>query len=256
LPSGRTVEELRRLTTRARYPRSSSYDPVWMLESIMGPNVLWCTESLCNRIPLEPGMRVLDLGCGKAVSSVFLAKELGVQVFAADLMVQPAENLHRIREAGLEHQVFPMRLDARSLPFPPEYFDAVLSIGAYMYFGTDDTYLRLLQPLLKPGGRIGITVHGLTEELEEPPDDLPPLWRLSFETFHTADWWRRHWKRSGLLEVEHVTLIEDGWREWADWYELGVQEQRPMIRPEDLEFLRADAGRRFGLVEAVARRPA
>jgi len=50
-------------------PGLASYDPIWVLENLMGPNVLWLTEALTQRMQLTPGMRVLDLGCGKAVST-------------------------------------------------------------------------------------------------------------------------------------------------------------------------------------------
>jgi cyclopropane fatty-acyl-phospholipid synthase-like methyltransferase len=46
----------------------------------MGPNVLWLTEFVCEAMDLRAGMRVLDLGCGKALSSIFLAREFAVQV--------------------------------------------------------------------------------------------------------------------------------------------------------------------------------
>jgi len=58
----------------------------------MGPNSLWLTEWLCEAIDLKPNMRVLDLGCGKAISSVFLAKEFGVQVWAYDLWIKATDN--------------------------------------------------------------------------------------------------------------------------------------------------------------------
>ena len=57
--------------------------------NLMGPNGLWLTDALTQLLPLEPGMRVLDLGCGAAISSIFLARELGVQVWAADLWIEP-----------------------------------------------------------------------------------------------------------------------------------------------------------------------
>lgn len=49
-----------------RFPRSGKYDPEWILWNQMGPNALWLTESLTNRMTLEPGMRVLDMACGRA----------------------------------------------------------------------------------------------------------------------------------------------------------------------------------------------
>jgi SAM-dependent methyltransferase len=67
-------------------PRSNKYDPQWIINNQMGLNPLWLTEWLCEKIPLTSGMRVLDLGCGKALSSIFLAEEYGVQVSPYILM--------------------------------------------------------------------------------------------------------------------------------------------------------------------------
>ena len=79
------------------YPRSASYDPEWMLENLMGPNAVWMAESLCQVMSLQPNMRVLDMGCGKAISSIFLAKEFGVQVWATDLWISATDNGSRSR---------------------------------------------------------------------------------------------------------------------------------------------------------------
>lgn len=84
------------------YPRSQKYDIDWMVQNSMGPNVIWLTEALTGVMTLEPGMRVLDMGCAKAISSIFFAKEFGVEVWAADLCVKPTENWKRIRGAGLD----------------------------------------------------------------------------------------------------------------------------------------------------------
>ena len=82
------------------FPRSSRYDPHWLLNNVMGPHVLWLTEWLSQSLELTPGMRVLDLGCGRALSSLFLAKEFGVTVYAADHWIKASENLPRIEQAG------------------------------------------------------------------------------------------------------------------------------------------------------------
>ena len=64
-----------------RFPRSAKYNPDWLLASISGAtNPLWLTEWLTSALDLRPGMRVLDLGCGRAVSSIFLRQEFGVEV--------------------------------------------------------------------------------------------------------------------------------------------------------------------------------
>jgi cyclopropane fatty-acyl-phospholipid synthase-like methyltransferase len=93
---------------------------------------------------LRAGHRVLDLSCGPAQSSIFLRREFGVQVWATDLWQSPSENLQRIRDAGVEDGVFPIHSDARSLPFADAFFDAIVCIGAFYYYGTDDHYLNYL----------------------------------------------------------------------------------------------------------------
>jgi hypothetical protein len=53
---------------------------------------------------------------GKGLSNIFLAKEYGLRVWAADLWIKPTENFARIRQAGVENLVYPIHTDARSLP--------------------------------------------------------------------------------------------------------------------------------------------
>ena len=102
-----------------RFPRSSQYHPEWVIArpGSGSANALWLTEWLTSAMELRPGMRVLDLGCGPAMSSIFLRREFGVQVWATDLWQSPSENLQRIRDAGAQDGVFPVHADARSLSF-------------------------------------------------------------------------------------------------------------------------------------------
>src|SRR5437870_7818312 len=150
-----------------RFARASGYHPEWVLAGVSSAaNALWLTEWLCESPDLRPGMRVLDLGCGRAMSSIFLRREFGVQVWATDLWFNPTENLQRIRDAGVEDGVFPIHADARSLPFAAEFFDAIVSIDSFVYYGTDDLYLNSLARFVKPGGLVGIAGAGLRREIE------------------------------------------------------------------------------------------
>ena len=180
---------------RKRFPRTSQYHPEWIKASVSGgANALWLTEWLTQAMDLRPGMRVLDLGCGRAMSSIFLRREFGVQVWAADLWFSPSENLQRIRDAGVGDGVFPIRADARSMPFAEGFFDAAVSIDSFMYYGTDDLYLNYLARFVKPGGPVAIAGAGLIQEIDgEVPSHLREWWDQDRPwCLHSAPWWRRH----------------------------------------------------------------
>ena len=58
-----------------RYPLSLRYDPRWVIALEMGAHPPWQLENILSALALEPGSRVLDLGCGRGATSVFLAHE-------------------------------------------------------------------------------------------------------------------------------------------------------------------------------------
>src|SRR3954454_21794976 len=172
--------------TSGRSPRSSKYHPDWVLAGVSGgANPLWMTEWLTEALDLRPGMRVLDLGCGRAMSSVFLRREFGVQVWAIDLWFSASENLLRIRDAGVGDGVFPIRADARSLPFAAGFFDAIVAIDSFVYYGTDDLYLDDLARFGRPGGPVAIAGAGLMREVDGPaPDHLRAWWTPDLRCLH------------------------------------------------------------------------
>ena len=236
----------------AAYPRAARYPLDWMFAAHMGPNVLWLTEALTSVMDLRPGMRVLDLGCGRALSSTFLVREYGVQVWAADLWIAPEDNAQRLRAANVADRAFPQRVEAHTLPFATDFFDAVVSLDAYHYFGTDELYLgwHLLKHL-KPGGQIGICVPGLAEELTEVPAHLAPYWDWQFWSFHSAAWWRRHWEKTGLVTVTHADRLPDGAAHWQAWDE-ALHDHGRVADTTEADMLRADAGRVLGFSRVVA----
>lgn len=250
-------DELRERLNTVRYPRSAGYDPQWMIENVMGPNPLWLLEWAWPAFGIPAGSRVLDLGCGKALTSIFMAREYGVRVTAADLWIKPGENWPRIHAAGCEEVVLPIRAEAHDLPFAEGYFDAVVSVDAYHYFGSDELYLTYLSRFVRPGGVVGIVVPGLQQELDEVPEHLAPYWDPGFWTFHTPAWWARHWSRSGAVTVETADLLPDGWLDWARWNEVcaeaGDTDWVRQMGGREAEMVRLDAGRTFGFVRVVGR---
>ncbi len=258
--------EAREMLLDERFPRSSAYDPEWVLSNQMGPNALWLTESLCERMTLTPGMRVLDMGCGAAMSSIFLAKEYGVRVWANDLWISAEDNHKRIVEAGVEDLVTPVRAEAHSLLYERAFFDAVISVDSFHYYGTSDTYLGYFTNFLKPGAQIGIAIPGLIRDFE---GDLPAYLTEKDEnghsfwdpkehwSFHTADWWRNHWEHTDIVDVEYAAPMKDGWEVWLRFDDAVVAAAIPMAvhGPPNLtgNALRADHGEYLALVEIIAR---
>jgi cyclopropane fatty-acyl-phospholipid synthase-like methyltransferase len=61
------------------------------------------------------------------------------------------------------------------LPFANDFFDAVVSIDSFVYYGSDQFYLNYIAHFVKPGGPIAIAGAGLTREIEgEVPPHLEP----------------------------------------------------------------------------------
>jgi SAM-dependent methyltransferase len=232
-----------------RYPRSSKYDPRWIWENEAGSHALWLTEALCEKMELRPGMRVLNLGGGYGIEAIFLAKEFGLQVWLADLGTDPSENWQRVCAAGVEDLVFPMKVDGRELPFADNFFDAVVSLNVLQFFGTDDLYLHWkLLPKVHPGGQLGVVVPGLLHEFKDGiPDYLQPVWHPDFLSWHSPDWLRSHWEKTGLAEIETADNFDDG-----EGYRTFITWAKVMRRDQGL--LPTDGGRNISFVRLVARK--
>lgn len=250
-----TKEELRRALTLERFPLSAKYDPKWMIVNDMGPSSVWLAEYLVEAMELRPGMRVLDMGCGKAMSSIFLAREFGCQVWATDLWISPTDNWRRISDAGVGGLVYPVRAEAHDLPYAEGFFDAAVSLDAYHYFGTSEMYLLKFARLVRPGGQIGIVVPGLTKEFpdEGVPERLRPWWDPEWYTFHSPGWWAQLWRRSEAVEVEVADNMPGGYDVWLHW-EQTAKASGLWGRSGDIDLLTADGGEYFGFTRVVGRR--
>ncbi len=229
-----------------KFPRTEKYDTNWVHENWMGPNPLWLLEELCEHIALKPGMKVLDMGCGKGITSVFLAKEFGVTVFANDLWISATENLKRFEEAGVAERVFPIHAEAHALPYAEGFFDAAISIDSYQYFGADEMYFPCTySKLVKTGGQFGIVVPGLTKEFDKGyPDTLKEHWEGEMFSFHSKHWWRHLWEKTEIVDITACYDMEEPkevWRPWAEW-------AKDNLGFKDVEFLNSDTNNDIALI--------
>jgi SAM-dependent methyltransferase len=198
-----TKEQIYRMMKDDKYPLSSKYDCDWIIENEMGSNCLCLLEELTWIMELKADMRILDMGCGKALSSIFLAREFGTRVWATDLWISASDNFKRIREMNVEDKVCPIHADAHDLPFADNYFDAMVSINSIFLYVTDEEFLKKhLFCHVKPGGEIGIIVPGfLHEYMEGIPEEFEPFWINNLDHWHTLEWWIDILNKSGEVDI-------------------------------------------------------
>lgn len=204
-----------------QYPKSQKYPMSLLREKIMGPNPVKLTEELMTYADIAPGSLVMDLGSGTGITSVFLAKEYGLRVIAADLWSNPTENMRFFEEMGLSSaEIMPVHADANDLPFAHEFFDAVVSTDSYNYFGRDPSYLgEKLLPFVKTGGYICICVPGMKQDCHENlPEALLVSWTPEqLDYIHDVSYWQGIIGQTAGIDILSIREMESNEEVWADW---------------------------------------
>lgn len=112
----------------------------------------------------------------------------------------------------------PLQLDALHLPFAEGYFDAVVSVGAYHYFGNNDSYFtQVLEPVLKKDAIVAIAFPGMKYEVHEKiPEEMKTLWEPeALEMWHSIDWWKL--KFEPYLKNFQIYEMDCFDKVWEDW---------------------------------------
>ena len=235
------------------YVRSKKYETPELMAKIMGPNPIKLEEELLSDNKIPAGSVVCDLGSGQGLTSVFMAKEYGFTVYAADLWSDPAENSVFFEKMGISSgEVIPVKADAENLPFEKSFFDAVVSIDSYNYFGRDPKYLdEKLLPFVKNGGLIYIAIPGMKKDCHENlPKELLLSWTPEqLEYMHDADYWRKMVSRSVGAEVISVNEMESNDEVWADWLK---QENEYAIG--DRKAMEAGGGKYLNFISIILRK--
>lgn len=236
-----------------KYPLSEKYNTPALMAKIMGPNPLKLEEELLTGHQIPEGATVCDLGSGQGLTSVFLVREYGFKVYAADLWSEPEENRRFFSEMGLsEKQIIPVKADAENLPFEKEFFDAVVSTDSYNYFGRDPEYLdSKLLPFLKKGGYIYIAIPGMKKDCHDSlPQELLLSWTPEqMEYMHDTAYWTDIVNKCKGAELISVTEMESNEEVWADWLK---QENEYAVG--DRKAMQAGGGKYLNFIKIVLRK--
>ena len=236
-----------------KYIKSAKYDTPELQAKIMGPNPVKLEEELLIDHKIPAGAVVCDLGSGSGLTSVFLAKEYGFTVYAADLWSDTEENRAFFDKMGIERsRIIPVKADANALPFEKEFFDAVVTTDSYNYFGRDESYLdEKLLPFVKRGGYIYIAIPGMKKDCHQNlPKELLLSWTPEqLDYMRDVDYWRKTVGKSKDSEIIEVSEMESNEEVWADWLK---QDNEYAIG--DRKSMEAGGGKYLNFIKIVLRK--
>ncbi len=254
--------------TQLRCNKSASYtDLNTIYAQCSGPGGLHLAEFMADKMGMEAGKRLLDVGCNRGYQTCFLAREYGVQAMGIDPWADRMEgdpmvdHLRRNAEAwGVSHLVLGQKIGVPDTHFAAGSFDFVYSTTALemirMLEG-EEGYLACLKELwrvLKPGGVMGIG-EPMHRDIPVPPDLMPHVsqsdfpWKDCFRDIHqTVDAIRQ--AGFEIIEADYAPEAHKWWMEYA--------EHDPFCKldPEgDPKTLTVDDGRWVSFGYVIARRP-
>jgi len=224
------------------------FDDEFVMSNLMGPNAIRLLEEMTRSLDLKKGMKVLDLGCGKGLTSIYLARKFEVTVYATDLWISATENYQRFKDQGLDDLIIPIHAEAHDLPYADDFFDVIISVDSYHYFGFEEDYLeKHLAPLLKKGGRILVGVPGLQNEFDHGiPEEMKPFYQHDYH-FHTCEWWKALWRSSGLVDGIECRNLDCHKQAWEEWLSCDNEHAK-----QDIAMMEAEGGKYYATVSIRA----
>ncbi|EPK4541560.1 cyclopropane fatty acyl phospholipid synthase [Serratia marcescens] len=164
---------------------------------------------ICEKLQLQPGMRLLDIGCGWGGLSAYAAKHYGVSVVGVTISAEQ-QKLAQARCAGLDVQI--LLQDYRDLH---QQFDRIVSVGMFEHVGPKNyrTYFNVVERNLAPHGLFLLHTIG------------------SNKTDMNVDpWINKYIFPNGCLpSVSHIAQASEGHFVMEDWHNIGADYDRTLM---------------------------
>jgi SAM-dependent methyltransferase len=233
-------------------------------ETMWGPNGIRQAEELASHFTITKDMRILDLGCGMGLSSLYLVQEYGADVFATDLMIDPTENYERFQSLGIADKIIPLMIDAtQPLPFAKRYFDAIFSVGAYNIFGDNEEMLPKLIPYVKKEGYIAVAFPGLKYDFgDNVPPEMQPFWDVPdvARCVRGIEWWKDLFSKAEGIEIVNISEMvchDIAWDEYLASLDPKKGEKFTLdaeyVDKWTLDMMKAEDGKYYNTIQLIAK---
>lgn len=164
---------------------------------------------ICEKLHLQPGMRLLDIGCGWGGLSAYAARHYGVAVVGVTISAEQ-QKLAQDRCAGLDVEI--LLKDYRDLH---QQFDRIVSVGMFEHVGPKNyrTYFKVVERNLKPDGIFLLHTIG------------------SNQTDMSVDpWINKYIFPNGCLpSMKHIAQASEGRFVMEDWHNIGSDYDRTLM---------------------------
>jgi SAM-dependent methyltransferase len=157
-------------------------------------------HDIVNYFKLSSGMKLLDVGCAKG----YLCKDLvavcpGLEVYGIDI------SEYAISMAHPEVKDYMQVADARSIPYPDNFFDAVISINTIHNLNRPDCILALKEIQRLSRGKSYIQVDAYRNDVDRK---LFEDWMLTAKTYDTPSGWVKIFEEAGYSGDYFWTIME------------------------------------------------
>jgi len=197
--------------------------------TVIHPGGLAATAKLADALKIDNNTHVIDIGCGKGTTAVFLAEKYGCRVTAVDISEDLIETAKSLAEKkGLGKRITFFVGDATDIPLPDNTFDVALSQAVLVFFGDKTPAIREAGRVLKKGGRAGWLELSWKQEMTGAMSDVitHELRSHCMEKAETFEGWRDIFAKAGITDL---TVMEQPFRMSFD-----VKNMAAMIRDEGI----------------------
>nr|WP_259394624.1 cyclopropane fatty acyl phospholipid synthase [Stenotrophomonas koreensis] len=165
-------------------------------------------DLVCRKLRLQPGQRVLDIGCGWGEALKFAAERYGVQGVGITISVEQAEHARRLC-AGL-----PVEIRLQDYHQLDEPFDAILSLGMFEHVGEKNyrDYFQVVRRCLRTQGLFLLHTIG-----------------TNVSRHRTDPWIARYiFPNSMLPSAAQIASASEGLFVLEDWHNFGTDYDRTL----------------------------